>query len=161
MQCELIALACLVAHGDMGGKKLRKEWNPDKIIAQLEPLHPEFFPRPEKFNIMNPSADSPGHIHLVAKSSGDTLTKDELVQLWGRTGNELHRGNVRKLLKPQTPLQTHFPEVLAWQNRIIRLLDQHRISSSDNLHHILCVLSGPGGNIQVGFASAPAPNLSP
>src|SRR5689334_21938045 len=49
MVCELIALACLTAHGDIEATtKLRKEWEADKIIKQLEALHPSFYPWPVK-----------------------------------------------------------------------------------------------------------------
>lgn len=49
MICELIALACLVAHGEVSGVQkadLRKEWNADKIIKKVGSLHPGFYPVP-------------------------------------------------------------------------------------------------------------------
>jgi hypothetical protein len=50
MLCELIALACLMAHGDIpavqASKKLSKEYSADKIIGQLDALHPNFYPYP-------------------------------------------------------------------------------------------------------------------
>src|SRR5262245_54958017 len=47
--CEVIALGCLTAHGDIThASKLRKEYAADKIIKQLEELHPEFYPRPAR-----------------------------------------------------------------------------------------------------------------
>src|SRR3981081_1197973 len=47
--CELIALSCLVAHGDIAvkySKRIGKEWSADKIIDQLTILHPNFYPQP-------------------------------------------------------------------------------------------------------------------
>jgi hypothetical protein len=40
--CELIALGCLIAHGDVKlvhTAKLLNEWNADRIISVLEKLH--------------------------------------------------------------------------------------------------------------------------
>jgi hypothetical protein len=43
MLCELIALGCLIAHGDVNpGAKLRKAYAADEIIGLLEKLHPFF-----------------------------------------------------------------------------------------------------------------------
>ena len=47
MLCELTALSCLVAHGDiMRTTKIKKEWNAYRIITALAQLHPAFYPRP-------------------------------------------------------------------------------------------------------------------
>src|ERR1019366_9455022 len=47
MVCELISLACLVAHGDISkSNRLTKTYQADKIISELETLHPDFFPKP-------------------------------------------------------------------------------------------------------------------
>ncbi|MGA7124937.1 MAG: hypothetical protein WBZ19_01415, partial [Chthoniobacterales bacterium] len=45
--CELIALGCLTAHGDIKATqapKLQKEYAADVIIKRLENLHPNFYP---------------------------------------------------------------------------------------------------------------------
>ena len=47
--CEVFALACLAAHGDIPGvrtKLLQKTYNADFIIKQLATLHPQFYPVP-------------------------------------------------------------------------------------------------------------------
>src|SRR5664279_3384166 len=51
MLCELIALGCLVAHGDIAGTKasvLRNEYKAGVIVKRLEKLHPNFYPSPRK-----------------------------------------------------------------------------------------------------------------
>src|SRR5262245_58960282 len=45
MLCELIAIGCLTAHGDLETGKLKKTYEADKIIRRLERLHSEFYPR--------------------------------------------------------------------------------------------------------------------
>lgn len=47
--CEVFALACLAAHGDIPSvrtKLLQKAYSADLIIKQLGDLHPEFYPVP-------------------------------------------------------------------------------------------------------------------
>src|SRR6202008_4028128 len=61
MLCELIALGCLVAHGDIAGTKaavLQREYKAGVIVKRLEALHPNFYPSPRKMVF------SPGHVHL-------------------------------------------------------------------------------------------------
>src|ERR1700692_4768881 len=58
MLCELIALGCLVAHGDIEETKspaLLKSYNVGNIVKGLEKLHPNFYPSPRK------PVFSPGH----------------------------------------------------------------------------------------------------
>src|SRR5438477_5038488 len=45
MLCELIALSCLVAHGDIQlPRQLRKAYAADDMLKQLEALHPNYYP---------------------------------------------------------------------------------------------------------------------
>lgn len=47
--CELIAIGCLVAHGNIPGtqtKKLQKMWNADDIMRELKQLRTDFYPIP-------------------------------------------------------------------------------------------------------------------
>ena len=43
MLCELIALGCLTAHGDLKTSKLKQVYEADRIIRRLQKLHPDFF----------------------------------------------------------------------------------------------------------------------
>src|SRR5687767_7728977 len=46
--CELIARACLAAHGDIPESRgqLSGKYHAGEIITRLEALHPDFYPRP-------------------------------------------------------------------------------------------------------------------
>jgi hypothetical protein len=47
MICEIIAIGCLVAHGDLPAthtKKLQETWEPHKILAALQRLRSYFYP---------------------------------------------------------------------------------------------------------------------
>jgi hypothetical protein len=74
--CELIALGCLTAHGDLMTGKRRGTWQADKIVRDLEELHPDFYP--------------------IAATEG-VFTKEELVKLWRKCGEVLHRGTFETL----------------------------------------------------------------
>jgi hypothetical protein len=75
--CELIALGCLAAHGDIPVTKgkLRSAYAPGAIFSELERLHPEFFPAPGEQIL-----DTQGQIIGLRPVKNGALTKDELYQ---------------------------------------------------------------------------------
>ncbi len=78
MLCELVALGCLLAHGDIEAsksKKFQKGYAADDILKQLEQLHPDFYPHPITCTF------SPGNVHIERVQSG-YLTKHELITLY-------------------------------------------------------------------------------
>jgi hypothetical protein len=149
MLCELIALGCLTAHGDIQAtqtKKLRKEWSPERIIAQLEALHPHFYPQPARSTFL-PS----GYRQFLPLHSG-FLTKGELLALNGKCGDVLHRGGLKKFLSPRTPVQTNFPDVAEWRRKIGMLLDLHIIFLIDGKTRFICMLRNESDNNRVQVA---------
>ena len=97
MICELIALGCLAAHGDIEGArtaKLRRSYEADGILKALEKLHPDFYPKPSR---QSHDRDAKGIWRLEPIKSG-FLTKQELFRLYGECGRFLHRGNLQALL---------------------------------------------------------------
>src|SRR5438477_13054130 len=47
--CEMIAVGCLVACGDVPtAQALKKTYHPHAIIAKLERLNPDFYPQPAR-----------------------------------------------------------------------------------------------------------------
>jgi hypothetical protein len=154
MLCELIALGCLTAHGDITGTKakLQKEWSAERIFAGLQALHPNFYPHPIRITVIGNTA----HLDIVASGF---LTKEELVTLYGQCGDRLHRGTLKKLLGHGPSPAVSFEEVTMWTLKIITLLTQHRIASCDNLSHFICTLkqAEAGDRAQVGLALSPLP----
>jgi hypothetical protein len=64
MLCEVTALGCLIAHGDIKQiNKLRKEWSAATIMEKLEELHPSFYP----------PARSPKHHGISAQVRGHQI----------------------------------------------------------------------------------------
>jgi hypothetical protein len=71
--CELIALCCLVVHGDIEevkGAKFQKQWSAPELLKGLETLHPHFYPMPQA----PPESTGPGSWHF-SDFEGDFLTK--------------------------------------------------------------------------------------
>jgi len=156
MLCEVIALGCLTAHGEIRASqaaKLQKEYAADKIIGRLEELHSNFYPHAIRLSI------TPGHAHFDRLDSG-FLTKAELIKLYGKCGDQLHRGSLKKLLATGRRTQPpNFADIAGWTNKIITLLNQHHIASFDNLSHFICMLkrSESGDHAAVAIALSPLP----
>jgi hypothetical protein len=155
MICELIALGCLVAHGDIGqSKKLMKEWAADKIISALESLHPDFFPQ-----ACGQSRTPEGHHNLTRIERG--ITKTELISLYGNCGNILHRGSVKKLLTERMPIQVHYPEITQKAQKIVDLLSIHVVTMLGGEMFFVCTLRNANDNFRVQVAIAEASAFPP
>lgn len=153
MICELIALGCLVAHGDIEETKapaLQKSYNAGDIVKRLEKLHPNFYPVPRK------PMFSPDHVHME-DYDGDFLTKDQLLTLYGRCGYVLHRGSLRNLLNPKNQPPADFQHIEHWGQKILNLLSLHTISRIGGNFHLVTALEAPqaGGNVLVSVAESP------
>ena len=123
--CEVFALACIAAHGDIPEVRtnlLQKSYNADQIIKQLERLHPNFYPIPTK-QVLDPMTGRPVSVVLVGSGF---LTKDDLLGLYGECGNYLHRGSIRQLLT-NWEHKLDFEGVKAWVEKIVTLLNHHQI----------------------------------
>jgi hypothetical protein len=141
--CELIALGCLVAHGDIpevSAKKLRDEYAADAIVKALEKLHPEFYPTPG-----DQVLDQTGKVIRVDDVESGFLTKQELPRLWGRCGDYLHRGTLRSILDgKERPIEMR--KIQSWRDKIVRLLNHHQIHLSDGRHQLWVIMQGKNDN---------------
>ena len=159
MLCELIALCCLIAHGDVREKtkNLSKEFAPTRIIQRLSELYPNFYPYPVQIEIRQKE-----NRLLLHNQNRPYLTQKELPILWSRCSDFLHRGTVKKLASyraPETMLvaRKDFAEIASWTNKIVALLDTHRVSSIDNRSHLIVILSNANdaGKVQIAYAESP------
>lgn len=119
--CELIALGCLVAHGDLErGTKLKNQWDANKIMGELERLHPDFFPVP-----IDIAASGRGYFDVAPASP--SLDKKGLLSLYEECGRHLHKGTLKNLLKQNSPVVIHFPDITAKAQKICDLLARHML----------------------------------
>jgi hypothetical protein len=136
-------------------KKLHNEYDADIIIKALGDLNPTFYPIPVKMTVTPATPGNPGGVALAEVPEGTFLTKDELLTLYGRTGNYLHRGKLRRLQSRPPYTGVDLPYATGWAAKIVRLLEQHRIRSPDNRRHWLCAMSGPDGKVMMAYAQSP------
>jgi hypothetical protein len=118
MVCELIAIGCLVAHGDIPvtrvGKLLSTKY-PTVIMLEMEKLHPDFYPIP---------FDQDGETFTELKTG--FLTKPDLLALYDECGDALHRGTLKKVIRGHTKLP-QFERIMKWVNLTTRLIFRHNI----------------------------------
>lgn len=156
--CELIALSCLVAHGDIPAtrsKRLGKKWSAQDIMDELTKLREHFYPiavrqKPRRAGFRE------GEMEGI---NPPPFPKDALLKLYGECHAKTHRGNVEKLLKSATPidLDTKFPEIISWAQKITDQLSVHIVpisASGDRL--MFCILRNMDDNnkVQTGFMEA-------
>jgi hypothetical protein len=150
MLCELTALGCLVAHGEIEETKtLSKTWAADEIVKRLERLHPTFYPYPVVFT--NPQ---PGHWHLEDFPNENYLKQAEFGKLVGITGDILHKGSLSRLAKGRNSVECSKERALHWGQKIVNLINQHRIGLVGN-NHLLCALADASGRVVTSFAQGP------
>lgn len=123
MVCELIALASVMAHGDLGvvlDTKIKQEDRPGVLLKMLEKVHPECYPRPFK-QTRNSRGEPTGGEDITG-----FLTRDELPKLYGLCGNELHKGKLERIGRfPKT--EDSYRIILSWYGKILLLLGMHKI----------------------------------
>ena len=133
--CELIALGCLSAHGDLGKgvrSSLLKEWDVVKIMKGLEALEPDFYPVP----IVTRSTES--RFEIVDAEAQHILDKKILLRLYWRAGDVLHTGSLKRMFSQKSfDLTTEIADGLL---RIKNLIRQHRILLLGPDRHLICQL---------------------
>lgn len=137
MICELIALGCLLIHGDIPAtrtKKMQKAYAADWIIDRLEELHPSFYPKPgEQVH------DSSGKVIELKDKTTPYLTKAELLRLYTSCGDKLHRGNLKNITGSR---KFDFAQMTIWLDKIRELLNHHQIPLVDGEHQIWVIMFG-------------------
>jgi len=153
MVCEQIALGCLVAHGDIRTQKMYQTWEPDKIIKGLARLRPTFYPRP-----VAEWADVVAlRLRPTQPPSPDYLTKEKLLKLYGFCGSNLHQGSMEKLLSQRTTTIEATTIIVDWHNRILALLNHHRMSLPGDIEFHVDMTSANGKPTGTMFLKPTAP----
>jgi hypothetical protein len=149
MICELIAFGCVIAHGDIAeASKLKKEYSAGAIMNVLETLHADFYPIP----VRKVTRDGMAHLEIPYQ---DYLKKPDLIALNAKCGEVLHRGTLKKLLAGKIPIQTNFPEIEAYKQKIIKLLNEHSLVTLGNRGVFHCLMKvEPSGVVGVYWADA-------
>lgn len=99
MLCELIALSCIVAHGDVSflqSHKLGRSYSADDILSRMLKLRPHFFP-------IAMTQNKVGRQFEMLAVTPSPLSREALLDLYGTTHKYLHRGSIKKILSSETP----------------------------------------------------------
>ncbi len=154
MICELVALGCLIAHGDIEetrSNKLQGEYNAHRIIDRLGELHPDFFPKPirTKHRVVG---------KFIQFDDGPAITQKDLIELYHECGEVLHRGRLKKLLKQKSPVQVHYPDITKKAQKLADLLSIHVVRMIGGQMVFLCQLqTSDTGLLNVVIAEARTP----
>lgn len=121
MICEVMAIACLTAHGDVIATeqpRLRRSWSAGEILNGLEKLHADFYPEPAKEVL---GEDGRPGIEIL-KTTGHHLSKYDLMDLYNKCGDVLHRGNLKNIA-PRKIQKSDLVAIGHWHGKIINLLN--------------------------------------
>ena len=127
---ELIAFASLTAnqaryaeaHADF-----ESHWNAKRLLANLERLHPQFYPKPVQFE----RQDEKGIKHFANVTDG-YLTREEFVTLYQKCSEVLH---ARNPFRSESRVINFGRSIREWVGRIQKLLAVHymRLAGSEKL----------------------------
>lgn len=140
--CELIALGCLLLHGDLPSaqtQSARKEWNAEKIMRILHNSHPHSFPQ----SVIREQTSNGWNIK--ANSKPNALTIDEFKRLYSECGEVLHRGTIRSLEAVGGITNEDYQKVIDWQRKIVDLMNEHLIGrATGNSFYIISLRTESG-----------------
>lgn len=120
--CEIVALSALAVHGEhpeAQASKIKRKYEADWILNRLERLHPTFYPVPGV-----PIPDSKLGMEFTPLQNG-FITKKELLALYAKCGEVLHRGRFNTLKMPTNP---DFEPIGKYATKIYTLFNFHSIS---------------------------------
>lgn len=140
--CELIALGCLYLHGDLPEaqtKAAQKEWNAERIMRLLHRNHPHSFPQAVT------REKSPTGWNIQANSKPNALSFDEFMTLYSQCGEVLHRGTIRSIHAAGSIAEDHYKRVLAWQGKIVDLMNEHLVGRAKGVGFYLVSLLTTSG----------------
>ena len=159
MMCELIALGCLVSHGDLGAikkGKLGNLWKVKDIIEEMGRLHKDFYPIAVK---KERNASGFG----IEPKTAQPLPKDDLLKLYAKCGDILHKGAAKKIISKKQPIQIHYPDMTAIAQRFRDHISDHMIIAPGANFVFLCEIFPQGANketINVALAEPPSHTVS-
>jgi hypothetical protein len=147
---ELIAFSSLSAHRDAYAQvhnDFATHWNAKRLLAKLEKVHPDFYPKPVEFS----QSDQTGVKHLADVKEG-FLTRDEFVFLYDKCSEVIHARNPFKAGPPVVRFERSISD---WVVRIQRLLDVHWIRLVESTDVWVVQMHQPvGGKVHAYYAQS-------
>lgn len=129
--CELIALGSLFLHGDIKQTQgISGDWNADLIVRKLSRLHPSFFPKSATLSFLQGS-NGKTDIAIELDTAENALTQPELLTLYRKCGEVLHRGKLVGLDLRGGFKEPDLAPSLLWLKKIAALLNGHVVSRAN------------------------------
>lgn len=143
--CELVALAALLAHNEIGlTPDLNRMYQPGALFQKLSEINPACFPLAVQQRVDGET--------LELSPIPDRLNRQAMKRIWDDCGRILHRGNLRDYSKSDTK---HYSgnQLRDWIRALVDLLNVHfiEIASIGKLHYV-SMSGSPKGNVAIGIA---------
>ncbi len=154
---ELIAFGSLCANKPVYAAayaKFRKEWNAKRLLKNIEKIHPSFYPKPVRQEVVDEGPPRRLHFH---DSQESFLTRDEFVTLYGVCSKLLHTSNP---FAPDTTA-TFLRSLSDWVSRIEALLSLHFIQLAGTDEVWVVELSPPENGKATAHIGQPVPVIGP
>jgi hypothetical protein len=97
----------------------------------VEKLHPNFYPHPSIVSLHESGR------YDVEVNNSESFTKKDLVRLYWKCGEVLHRGNIKGLMS-RGPPEEGFPDIKGSLQKIEGLLNCHTIFLLDKKTTVVC-----------------------
>jgi hypothetical protein len=97
---------------------LKEAYEADRIIRRLQSLHPNFYPH------------AATRTETAIELRKDVFTKEELMKLYWKCGDVLHRGTFQTLWS-RGRAEADIEEIRTWKRKIEALLSYHAIFMAD------------------------------
>jgi hypothetical protein len=126
-----------------------KAYKPGEILTALGTLHPSFFPSARTLNFKS------GAVELL-EGNKNAASKEEVIALWGRCGDYLHRGGIKQLASPKVTGVVDFRRITEPGQKMLDLLSIHLISRRNATFNFLVASSASqvGGDVLVSIAES-------
>ncbi|WP_156390765.1 hypothetical protein [Caulobacter sp. Root487D2Y] len=157
--CEIITIGCVIAHGEIekaNSKRLQKRWSAADIIVELEKITPDFYPSPfiqlRTTHILDGKPVEGWHFE---ERKPDFLTKEELLALYGRCGDRLHRGSVKSIVANKPYKTSELSDLVDIIQKLVNLVCIHRIQILNGDAQLLCIMYPDNSDevsVMVGYA---------
>ena len=124
---ELIAFASLVANRDSYAAayaKFASHWHAGRMLADLEQVNPDFYPKPVVEAPLSESHANPNVLHQLRDRDPDYLSRGEFETAYGKCGALAHAENP---YGSRIDYDYYLKQVPAWRNQVINLLNNHKI----------------------------------
>jgi hypothetical protein len=152
---ELVAFGSLIANEKVYASThtdFAREWNAKKLLAKLEKLNADFYPKP----VREVKSNVPGIPVRLERLAGGFLTREDFVRVYQECSEIIHTGNPYSVNKTNnfSELTVRFAD---WRLQIFTLLNLHELRMLNDPGMALCSMNDGGTNEVRVYRFSPPP----